>query len=138
MIRIDGVRLRVGPSLSRRFHAPLRKPFGVRITRRILKIRQSVERYVVQGALDDPLADVDEAEVAVARGPGVDDRNFAFLNIAALVGAEGIGSRARRVDVRGEQDSHPRSLQEAERILRAVHEGERRQVTHDSAAVEER
>ena len=69
MTRIEEVRLRVSPSLSRRFHAPLRKPFGVRITRRILEIRPSVERYVLQGALDDPLADVDEAEVAVARGP---------------------------------------------------------------------
>jgi hypothetical protein len=85
--------------------------------------------------LDDPLADVDEAEVAVSRGPGVDDRYFALLNVAALVDAEGISSRARRVDVRGEQDSHPRSLQEAERVLRAVHEGERRHVPRDSAAV---
>ena len=92
---------------------------------------------MLQGALDDPLADVDEAEVAVARGPGVDYRYFALLNIAALVDAEGISSRARRVDVRGEQDSDSRSLQEAERVLRAVHECERRHVPRDSAAVEE-
>ena len=138
MIRIDGVRLRVGPSLPRRFHAPLRKTFGVRITRRILKIRPSVERYVLQGALDDPLADVDEAEVAVARGPGVDDLYFPSSMSRSSWMPEGISSRARRVNVRGEQDPHPRSLQEAERVLRAVHEGERRQVPRDSAAVEER
>jgi len=47
----------------------------------------------LQGAPDDPLADVDEAEVAVARGPGVDDRYFALLNVAVLVDAEGISSR---------------------------------------------
>lgn len=88
----------------------------------------------VTGALDD----VDEAEVAVARGPAVDGRNFALLNVAALADAEGISSRAQRVDVRGEQDSNSRSLQEAERVLRAVHEGERRHVPRDSAAVEER
>ena len=93
---------------------------------------------MLQGALNDPLADVDEAEVAVASGSGVDYRYFAFLNVAALVDSEGISSRARRVDVRGEQDSDSRSLQGAECVLRAVHEGERCQVPRDSATVEER